>query len=145
MSLLIRTRQAAGFSFPIPFDGTVENLQVSADLFFTGDVNPVNVGHLVYTFTVFRSPSVPNDGTSHVASPYVTTALSESLVFGGPSNPVVTANFYAASKLNIGGSLVVNAGDRIGIRVRPADAASDTSAAFVTQLAFNASLSYTPA
>lgn len=79
----------------------------------------------------------------HLASPYVTTALTSSLTFGGPGNPATAGLFYAATNINIGGSLIVSAGDRIGIRIRTA-VASDPSAADITQLSFSASLSYTP-
>jgi hypothetical protein len=135
--------EAAGFAFPIPFNGTVQNLQISADLLVAAVAFlPTNI--LTYVFTVFRSPSTPNNGTAHVASPYVTTALASSVAFDHNQITFVAGTFYAASNLNIGGSLVVSAGDRIGIRIRPLDAASDAAAADITQLSFNASLSYTP-
>ena len=131
--------EAAGFAFPIPFNGTVQNLQVSADL-LVASVASINVTPLIYFFTVFRSPSVPNDGTHHIASSYVTTPLNSSVTFVGPG--IVTGTFYAASNLNTG-SLNVSAGDRIGIRIRTEEA-SNPSAEDITQLSFNASLSYTP-
>lgn len=129
--------EAAGFAFPIPFDGVIQNLQVSADLLVASVVS-INVTPLTYVFTVFKASSFPNNGTHHLASAYVTTAYSTSVTFG----PGVTAgNFYAASNLNNINSLSVSAGDRIGIRIRTA-VGSDPSAADITQLAFNASLSY---
>ena len=137
--------EAAGFSFPIPFNGTVQNLQISADL-LVASVASINETPLTYVFTVFRSPSVPNNGTAHIAAPYVTTPFNSSLTFGGPASPIgplFAGTFYAASNLNVG-SLVVNAGDRIGIRIRTA-VASNGSTEDITQLSFNASLSYTPA
>lgn len=134
--------EMAGFSFPIPFDGTVQNLQVSADLLVAA-VTSINVTPLTYVFTVFLAPSTPNNGLSHPSSPYVTTPFSSSLTFGGPTNPVVAGNFYAASNLSAG-PLVVSQGDRVGVRIRT-DVASDPSAVDITQLAFNAGLSYTPA
>jgi len=134
--------EPAGFAFPLPFAGTVQNLQISADL-LVASVAHINVTPLTYVFTVFRAPSVPNNGISHLASSYVTTPLNSSVTFGGPSNQLTAGTFYAASNLNIGGTLIVNAGDRIGIRVRTAQA-SDPAAADITQLSFNATLSYTP-
>lgn len=128
--------EAGGFAFPIPFDGTVSNLQVSADVLFTGIT--VITDPLVYRFTVFRSPSFPNDGTSHPALPYLTTAFETFVIFSGTVTPDTV--FYAATNLNTG-SLVVSAGDRIGIRIRT-DAASAATAAQTTQLSFSASLSY---
>jgi hypothetical protein len=135
--------EPAGFAFPIPFNGTVQNLQISADL-LVASVASINVTPLTYVFTVFRAPSFPNNGTAHLASFYVTTPLSSSVTFGGPASPIgplVAGTFYAATNLNVG-SLVVAAGDRIGIRVRTA-VASDPSAADITQLSFSATLSYT--
>ncbi|AGF85624.1 hypothetical protein QJ854_gp158 [Moumouvirus goulette] len=133
--------EAGGFAFPIPFPGTIQNLQVSADL-LVASVASINVTPLTYVYTVFRAPSIPNDGTSHIASPYLTTALSTSVTFGGPTNPVIAGTFYAASNINTIDSLIVNTGDRIGIRIRTA-VGSDPSAADITQLSFSATLSYT--
>jgi hypothetical protein len=134
---------AAGFAFPIPFAGTISNLQVSADLLVASIAFlPTNI--LTYVFTVYVAPSSPNDGTAHVASPYVTSALTCSIAFNHNDITFVAGTFYASSNLNNSTPLVVNAGDRVGIRIRPADAASDAAAADITQLAFNATLSYTP-
>ncbi|OAS16479.1 hypothetical protein [Paenibacillus oryzisoli] len=133
--------EAGGFAFPIPFNGTVQNLQISAEL-LVASVASINVTPLVYDFTVFRAPSAPNNGVSHLASLYLTTPLTSSLSFGGPGNTVIAGNFYAATNINLG-SLGVVAGDRIGIRIRT-NVASDPSAADITQLSFSASLSYTP-
>lgn len=134
---LVSPPQAAGFSFPIPFAGTVQNLQVSADLLLAS-VASINVIPLTYVFTVFVAPSIPNNGTAHLASPYLTMPLASSITFGGP---LIAGSFYAATNLNLG-SLVVNAGDRVGVRVRTAQA-SDPAASDVTQLSFSATLSYT--
>jgi len=132
--------QAGGFAFPVPFDGTVQNLQVSADL-LVASVASINVTALTYEFTVFRSPSVPNNGIAHLSSPYVTTPMTSSVTFGFPGL-VVPGEFYSATNFSPA-PLVVNAGDRIGIRVRT-EPVSDPSAADVTQLSFSATLSYTP-
>lgn len=134
--------EAAGFSFPVPFDGTVHDLQVSADLLVASPVF-INIIGLQYDFTVFRASSVPNDGTSHVASPYLTTPLVTTLRFGFP-NVVTPGTFYAATNINAGTPLIVSAGDRIGVRVRT-NAATDPAASDITQLSFSATLSYTPA
>ena len=109
-------------------------------------VASINVTPLTYVFTVFRAPSVNNTGVNQLAQAYVTTPFSSSVTFGGPGNPIgplVAGTFYTATNLNVG-PLVVAAGDRIGIRVRTA-AASDPSAADITQLSFSASLTYAPA
>lgn len=134
--------EAGGFAFPIPFPGTVQNLQISADLLVASVVS-INTLGLQYDFTVFLSPSVPNNGIDHPAAPYVTTPLTSSLRFGFPNNIITAGTFRAATNLNVGGSLVVAAGDRIGIRIRTLQA-TDPSAADVTQLSFSATLSYTP-
>ena len=122
--------EAGGFAFPIPFDGTVQNLQISADMLVASIVS-INTLGLQYDFTVFRAPSVPNDGIDHLASDYVTTPLTSSLRFGFPNNVITAGTFRAATNLNTG-SLVVSAGDRIGIRIRTL-ASTDASAADVTQ------------
>ena len=131
--------EAGGFAFTVPFSGTIQNLQISADL-LVASVSSINVTPLVYDFTVHVSPSTPNNGISHLSSSYVTTPFTSSLTFGGPGNPLVAGTFYSASNINPG-SLVVAAGDRIGIRIRTAQS-SDPSAADITQLSFNASLLY---
>jgi len=130
----------AGFSFPVPFDGTVQNLQISADLFTAANVAAINAIGLQYDFTVFRSPTLNNDGIDHPASPYTTTALTSSVRFGFPNTTVSPNEFRAATNLNTD-SLVVAAGDRIGVRVRTF-AGSDTAAANVSFVSFSASLSY---
>ncbi|WP_146147638.1 hypothetical protein [Brevibacillus brevis] len=137
--------EAGGFAFPIPSAGIVSNLQISADLLVAA-VTSINTLGLQYDFTVFRSPSVPNNGIDHPTSPYVTTPLTSSVRFGFPNNvitPGIPNGFRTATNKNDVVSLVVAEGDRIGIRVRTL-AATDPSAADVTQLSFSASLSYTP-
>lgn len=131
--------EAGGFSFAIPFSGTIEDLQVSADL-LVASVVAINTLGLQYDFTVFRSPSVPNNGIDHLASPYVTTPLTASLCFGFPNN-VVTAGTFRTATARVAGPLVVSAGDRIGIRVRTQQS-TDPAAADITQLSFNATLTY---
>ncbi|WP_256757644.1 collagen-like protein [Cohnella sp. WQ 127256] len=136
--------EAGGFAFPIPFAGTVQNLQISVDLLVASVVS-INTLGLQYDFTVFRAPSVPNNGIDHSSSPYVTTPLTSSVRFGFPNTditPGVPSGFRTATNINLG-SLVVAAGDRIGIRVRTL-MSTDPSAADITQLSFSASLSYTP-
>jgi hypothetical protein len=134
--------ESGGFAFPIPFAGTVQNLQISADLLVAA-VAFINVVGLEYEFRVFRAPSAPNDGSDHISSPYVTTLLTSSVRFGAPNSTLTAGTFYTATNRNVGGSLVVAAGDRIGIRVRTLTA-TNASAADITQLSFSASLSYTP-
>jgi len=133
--------QAGGFAFPIPFDGTVQNLQISADL-LVASIASINTLGLQYDFTVFVAHSVPNDGIDHIASGYVTTPLTSSVRFGFPNNTITAGTFRAATNLNLG-SLVVFAGDRLGIRIRTLES-TDPSAADITQLSFSATLSYTP-
>ncbi|KRE47980.1 hypothetical protein [Paenibacillus sp. Soil724D2] len=137
--------EAGGFAFPIPFAGIVQDLQISVDLLVASVVS-INTLGLQYDFTVFRAPSVPNNGIDHSSSPYVTTPLTSSVRFGFPNTVITPGNpsgFRTATNINVGGSLVVAAGDRIGIRVRTL-AETDASAADITQLSFSASLSYTP-
>lgn len=134
--------EAGGFAFPIPFAGTVQDLQISVDLLVASVVS-INTLGLQYDFTVFRAPSVPNNGIDHISSNYVTTPLTSSVRFGFPNNVITPGTFRTATNKNVAGSLVVAEGDRIGIRVRTLSS-TDPSAADITQLSFSASLSYTP-
>ena len=133
--------EAGGFSFPVPFSGTIQNLQVSADLLVASVVS-INTLGLQYDFEVFVAPSAPNNGIDHLSSPYVTTPLTTSVRFGFPNNVVTAGTFRSATNINTG-AITVNAGDRVGVRVRTF-ASTDPSAADITQLSFSASISYTP-
>ncbi|MDF2684717.1 MAG: collagen-like repeat preface protein, partial [Brevibacillus sp.] len=138
--------EAGGFAFPIPSAGIVSNLQISADLLVASVDAGINTRGLQYDFTVFRAPSVPNNGIDHPSSPYVTTSLTSSVRFGFPNNfitPGIPFGFRTATNKNDVVPLVVAEGDRIGIRVRTL-VLTDDSAPDVTQLSFSASLSYTP-
>ncbi len=134
--------EAGGFAFPVPFDGTIQNLQVSVDL-LVASVMSINLLGLQYDFTLVRAPSFPNDGIDHPASPYLTTPLTASVRFGAPFTSVLPGTFRTATA-NINGPFPVNAGDRIGIRVRTSPS-TDPSAADIAQLSFSATLSYVPA
>jgi len=134
--------EAGGFSFTVPFSGTIKNLQVSADM-LAASVNAINFVGLRYDFTVFVSSSLNNAGVAQPSSPYVTTPVTTSVWFGFPYTTLSAGTFYSATSINTG-SISVNAGDRIGIRIRTLQS-SDISASDVTQLSFNASLSYVPA
>ena len=134
--------EAGGFSFTIPYSGTIQNLQVSADL-LVSSVSTINVIGLQYDFTVFVSPSSPNNGIDHLSSSYVTTPLTSSVRFGFPNTIIPAGTFHSATNLNTG-SLAVNAGDRIGIRVRTLQA-TDPATSDISQLSFSASFSYVPA
>jgi hypothetical protein len=133
--------EAAGFSFPVPYAGTIQDLQISADLLVASVVS-INTLGLQYDFTVFRAPSGPNNGTDHVAAPYATTPLTSSVRFGFPNSIVTAGTFRSATNVSLGAPLAVAAGDRIGIRIRTT-ASTDPSAADITQLSFSATLSYT--
>ena len=133
--------EAGGFAFPIPDAGVLRNLQVSVDL-LVASVASINVTPLTYVFTVFLAPSATNSGVWHLAAPYVTTAFTTSVTFGGGAPAIVAGTFYAATNLALG-PLAVSAGDRVGIRIRTA-VASDPSAADITQVSYSASLSYSP-
>jgi hypothetical protein len=132
---------AGGFAFPVPFSGTIQNLQVSADL-LVASVTSINTIGLQYDFTVFIAPSVPNNGIDHPSSPYVTTPLTTSVRFGFPNTIVTVGAFRTSTNINTG-SITVNAGDRIGVRVRTLPS-TDPSASDITQLSFSASVSYVP-
>lgn len=131
--------EAGGFSFVVPFSGVIENLQVSADLLVASIVSINTVG-LQYDFTVFVSPSVPNNGIDHPAQPYTTSPFFSSVRFGFPYTSVTPGFFRSATNINTG-SIAVNAGDRVGIRVRTSQI-TDASAADITQLSFSASVIY---
>ncbi len=133
--------EAGGFSFPVPFSGTIQNLQVSADLLVASVVS-INTLGLQYDFEVFVAPSAPNNGIDHLSSPYVTTPLTTSVRFGSPNNVVTAGTFRSATNINTGG-ITVNAGDRVGVRVRTL-ASTDPSAADITELSFSATISYSP-
>ena len=133
--------EAGGFAFPIPFNGTIQNLQVSADLLVASVVS-INTLGLEYDFTVFVAPSVPNDGVDHLSSSYITRTLTTSVRFGFPNAIETAGTFRTSTNINTG-SLVVNAGDRVGVRIRTLGA-TDPSAADITQLSFSATLSYAP-
>jgi hypothetical protein len=62
--------------------------------------------------------------------------------FGFPNTIITAGTFRTATNKNVGGSLAVAEGDRIGIRIRTL-ASTDPSAADITQLSFSATLSYT--
>lgn len=135
--------QAGGYALPIAFNGVVQNLQISVDLQVSG-TGFINTNTLVYVFSVFRSPSIPNNGTAHLAAQYLTTALTATVSFGGPNSPIGPLQagvYYAATNLNLA-LLNVSAGDRIGVRVRTLDAASDLAGTDIGQVTFNASLEY---
>ena len=94
--------EAGGFAFPIPFAGTVQNLQISADLLVASVVS-INTLGLQYDFTVFRAPSVPNNGIDHISSPYVTTPLTSSVRFGFPNNVITAGTFRTATNIKYWG------------------------------------------
>jgi hypothetical protein len=132
--------QEGGFAFTVPYDGVIQDLQVSADLFVVSTV-AINTVGLQYDFTLLRSSSFPNNGIDQLTSPYVSTPLTSFVHFGFPNTLVFPGMFRSASNLNPG-ALFVNAGDRIALRVRPT-ALSDPAAADISQLSFSASVNYT--
>ena len=133
--------EAGGFAIPVAADGTIGNLQVSVDL-LVASVVAINTLGLQYQFTVFRAPSVPNNGIDHPAASFVTTPLTTSVRFGFPNTIITAGTFRSATNLNLG-TISVTAGDRIGIRVRTLTP-TDPSAADVTQLSFSATMTYAP-
>jgi hypothetical protein len=133
--------EAGGFAFPIPSSGTIQNLQVSADLLVASAV-AINTLGLQYDFTVFVAPSLPNDGVDHSSSPYVTAPLTTSVRFGFPNTVVTPGTFRTSTNIN-SGAIIVNPGDRVGVRVRTLGS-TDPSAADITQLSFSATFSYAP-
>jgi hypothetical protein len=133
--------QAGGFSFPVPFSGTVGNLQVSADLRVASIVS-INTLGLQYVFTVYLASSDPNNGIDHPSSRYEVTPLTASLRFGAPNSTIIAGAFRTATNLSPG-SISVNAGDRIGVRVMTLPG-TDPSTADITDLALSATLSYVP-
>jgi hypothetical protein len=133
--------EAGGFAFPVPADGTIGDLQVSVDLLVASVVS-INTLGLQYEFTVFRAPSIPNNGIDHAAASFVTTPLTTPVRFGFPNTVITAGTFRSATNLNLG-TISVTAGDRIGIRVRTVGS-TDPSAADITQLSFSASVTYVP-
>ena len=133
--------EAGGFAFPIPSSGTIQNLQVSADLLVASAV-AINTLGLQYDFTVFVASSLPNDGVDHSSSPYVTAPLTTSVRFGFPNTVVTPGTFRTSTNINAG-AIIVNPGDRVGVRVRTLGS-TDPAAADITQLSFSATFSYVP-
>jgi hypothetical protein len=131
-----------GFTFPVPFDGEIFNLQVSADLRTGSTVTSLNTVGIEYDYSVYKSPSVPNNGIDHAATNYTTTSLTSFVVFGYPNNTLTANSFRSASNINTG-TINVSAGDRIGVRIRT-KASTDASASNVSQVTFSASISYAP-
>jgi hypothetical protein len=136
----IQPPEVAGFAFVVPYDGTIQDLQVSADL-LAASVVAINTIGLVYDFTLLRSPSFPNNGFDHAAAPYVTTPLTSSLSFGFPFSTITAGTFRSASNISPG-ILFVQAGDRIALRVRTQQV-TDPSASDVSQVSFSGSVTYT--
>jgi hypothetical protein len=131
--------QMGGFSFTAPYTGIIKDLQVSADLLVVSPIFINTIG-LRYDFTVFVGSSSPNNGISHFTLQYLTTPLTVSVNFGFPYTGIAPGTYQSATNLNTG-SISVNAGDRIGIRVRTSQG-TDPSASDITQLSFNASVRY---
>ncbi len=88
---------------------------------------------------MYRQPGA-NTGFDQTATGYLTTLLTSSVTFGFPNTVITPGTFRTASNLNPT-QLAVSVGDRIGVRVRTL-AATDPSAADITQLSFSASLIY---
>jgi len=132
--------QAGGFSFVVPFNGVIQNLQVSADLLVPSAFS-INFIGLQYDFQVLVSSSIPNNGSDHISSPYLTRPLTSSVRFGFPNSFITAGTFRSATNLTTG-VLFVNAGDRVVLRVRTLQN-TDPSASEVSQLSFSASLMYT--
>jgi hypothetical protein len=140
---------AGGFSFPIPFRGRIRNLEVSSDIRTIPLALPeapavlpsLNTLGLQFDFTVFVSNSSPNNGIDHATSPYLLSTLSSSLRFGAPTNTnLLNDTTRSATNLNTG-SIIVNPGDRIGVRVRT-NSATNASALELAFAVFSASLQY---
>lgn len=133
--------QAGGFSFPVPFGGTVGTLQVSVDLRTTSET-AINTTGLQYEFTVYLASSDPNNGVDHPSSRYEVTPLVAAVRFGAPNTTIGAGFFRTATNLSQN-SIPVSAGDRIVLRVMPLPG-SDPATADVGDLSFSATLRYTP-
>jgi hypothetical protein len=143
------TMVAAGFSYPIPYRGRLRNLEVSSDILPIPLALPeapavlpsLNTLGLEFDFTVFIANSNPNNGVDHASSPYLLSTLTSSVRFGAPTNTtLVNAVPRTATNLNCG-SIIVNPGDRIGVRVRT-NSATDASALELAAASFSATLGY---
>lgn len=142
-NISISPPDSGSFTFPIQFFGTVSNLQVSADISIVS-VNHINMTALPFIFEVYISSNTnnANDGTNYIIPPtnYQVTTLSQSLSFGGGSTLLSIGNFVTATDINKE-FIIVNSGDRVGVRVRVTDG---TSIADVNTSGFSAILSYVP-
>jgi hypothetical protein len=141
--------ELGGFTIPIPYAGTIQNMQVSVDLqtliidLLPEALAPINEFGIQYDFTLIRAPSTPNDGKDHPASSY-SDILTTSVQFGYPNTTnLVDGQFRTATALNIG-SVAVAAGDRIGIRVSVPNSTNILVIANILQLCLSASLNYVP-
>jgi len=134
------------FTFPVPFVGRISNLEVGAELLaLLTLLGTLNSTGLTVVFSVIKAHSSPNNGKDHVAQPYLDTGLSTTVTFGGPSSeldPFVVGVAVDRTATNLArGSVRVEPGDRIGIRVTIAP--STTGAlADVSIISFNASIAY---
>ena len=137
-----------GFAFPIGFQGFISGFEVSADLITSlAGVTNINDTGLQYDFTVFRAPSVPNDGFSHISAPYEATGVQGNIFFGGAEIPVAVlltdTNYTATSLTDPSEILLVEVGDRIGIVIStPSDVAASAE---VPTISLSSSFFYTPA
>lgn len=108
----------AGFTFPIPFDGLIRNLQVSSDMIFTAAFNPLQIS-LPFKYTIFKSSSSPNNGNIHPSNPFINTTLETNIILSGTIvfPPASSNASYTATNISRN-SIPVFVGDRIGIRVQ---------------------------
>lgn len=131
--------QLGGFAFPVPFNGSISNLVVTADILTNDDTLDINQTPLVLVFTVFISAAITLNGGQGSLPTYNSTLLSSSLIFAVPF--VAQDTYYSAG--NISTIVVsVNAGDRVEVQVQATEATAG-SLNGVDSLSVNASLTYT--
>jgi hypothetical protein len=128
------------YAIPIPFPGTIQNLEVGGDIFVTATI----VADVIFEFQLLRAAAGSNNAglsfiTTNPAQYYVLTGYTSTLTFSAASTAPVE---LSATNLNVG-TFPVNAGDRIALRIivqqgSPADVAQ------ITRLGFNASVTYLP-
>jgi hypothetical protein len=138
-----------GFSFPLPYNCSISNLQVSADLLAVTP-NLINDTGLRYIFEVWYAPfNTLNDGTDQNANTYAYLGYRCDVHFGNDNDiparsTVISPNTYR-SCTNKNATTIVSAtiGTRIGIRIF-LDENTVGAAAEISNLSFSASITITP-
>jgi hypothetical protein len=141
-------QEISQYAIPIPFNGTLHDFEIGGDIFVSAAMGGTG---LVYQLQVLRG-ALPASGTGSAndgnafsigADPppnyYLLTGFEGTLTYPATFTPPV--NLMATNLIS--GPLIVNAGDRIAVRLI-VQSGSAADIGLVTRLGFHASLSYSP-